>query len=180
MAQLYAIIELRHPESGRRYGFRARALVFGSIAAGIRYNVFFRLIAALFNRLFGTPPICFFDDCAALLPRLLATKGLAVFTRFFDLLGIRLQSAKSAVGAPITFLGLLGASPSGANDFTLSICLPVETIKAWSALISSYMAQSRMSFQELGKHTGRMSFSQTLLFAKFARTQLRPPLYQAV
>ena len=41
----------------------------------------------------------------------------------------------------------------------------------------SYLTQNKIAFQELGKLIGRMSFSQTMLFGEFARTQLRP-LYQ--
>ena len=102
--QRYAIIALRHPKPGIWRGFRSRTLMFGSIAAVLHYNVFSRLIAALFNRLFGIPLVCFFDDFVALTPRLLATKGLAVITRFFELLGIRLKPTKSEVGPAITFL----------------------------------------------------------------------------
>ena len=64
--RLYAITALRNPETGRRHGFRSMTLMFGSIAAVIRYNVFSRVVAAIFNRLFGTPLICFFGDFAAL------------------------------------------------------------------------------------------------------------------
>ena len=175
--QLYAIVALRHPTSGVWYGFRSRTLVFGSVAAVIHYNVFSRLITVIFNKTFGIPPICFFDDFAALLPRLLARKGLAAFTAICELLGIKLKSAKSELGPEVTFLGLQGTYPAEKTDFVLQICLPAEKKKAWSALILSYLSQGRISYQELEKLIGRLSFSQTLLFGKFARTQLRP-LYQ--
>ena len=78
--QPYAIIALRDPTTGRWYGFRSRARMFGSVAAVLHYNVFPRLITVIFNRMFGIPLVFFFDDFSALLPRLLATKGLAVFS----------------------------------------------------------------------------------------------------
>ena len=71
----------------------------------------------------------FFDDFAALLPRLLAPKALAVFTRFCELLGIRLKSAKSELGPAVTFLGLLGTYPDKEKGFVLQICLPGEQKK---------------------------------------------------
>lgn len=83
----------------------------GSIAEALRYNVFSRLATALFNRLFGIPSVCFFDDFAALVPRRLATKARAVFSRLCELLGVRLQPGKSDVGPDIAFLGLLGSFP---------------------------------------------------------------------
>lgn len=172
-----AIIALRDPKTGKWHGFRSRTLMFGSVAAVLHYNIFSRLVTAVFTRLFGIPLICFFDDFAALLPAQLAGKGLAVFTRFCELLGIRLKRAKSEVGPVITFLGLQGTFPSKSNGSSLSICLPIPKKKAWAALIASYLAQNRLSYQELEKLIGRLSFSQTMLFGKFARTQLRP-LYQ--
>ena len=95
--QAAAIIAPRHLVSGKWFGFRPRTLMFGSVAAVLHYNIFRRLIAAVFNRLFMIPLVCFFYDFAALLPRLLATNDLAVFTRFCGLLGIRLKTAKSEV-----------------------------------------------------------------------------------
>ena len=55
--QLYDIVDLRHPTSSIWYGFRSRTLVFGSVAAVVHYNVFSRLVTAIFNRTFGAPPI---------------------------------------------------------------------------------------------------------------------------
>ena len=150
--QLYSIVALRHPTSGIWYGFRSRTLFFGSVAAVIHYNVFPRLITAIFNKTFGIPLICFFDDFAALLPRLLARKGLAVFAGFCESSGIRLKSAKSELGPESTFLGLQGTYPAKMTDFVLQICLPAEKKKkARPALILSYLAQGRISYQELEK-----------------------------
>ena len=147
--QLFAIIALRHPTSGIWHGFRSRTLVFGSIAAVIHYNVFSRLITAIFNKTFGIPLICFFDDFAALLPRLLARKGMAVFTGFCNILGIKLKSDKSELGPEVTFLGLQGTYPAKETGSILRICLPAEKKKAWSALTLSYLPQGRLSYQEL-------------------------------
>lgn len=144
-------------------------------SASLQY--FSRFVAAIFNRLCGIPHICIFDDLAARLPRIVASKGLAVFTRFFDLLGIRLKSAKSEVGPDVIFLGLLGKFPAIGTDFALRISLPGEKEKARPDLNLSYLAHSRISFHELEMLIGRLSFAQILLFGVFARTQL-PPIYQ--
>ena len=174
----FAIIAPRHPQTGIWYGFRSRTLMFGPVAAVLHYNVFSRLIAAIFTRAFGIPLICFFGDFAALLPRLLVRKGLAVFTAFCDTLGAWLKSAKLELGQSATFPGLRGKYPAKGADFTLQICLLGEKKKkVWSALILSYLSQGGLSFQEMGKLIWRLSPSQTLLLGKFARTQLRP-LYQ--
>ena len=172
--QSCAIIALRNPTTGKWHGFRSRTFMFGSVADVLRYNVSSRPITAIFNRMFGIPPICFFGDFADLIHRLLATEGLSVFSRFRPLLGIKLKGAKSEVGPAIAFSVLLGSFPSKENGAVLPICMPDEKSRALAALIRSYLAQNRLSYQEIEKLIGRLSFSQTLLFGKFARTQLRP------
>ena len=120
-----------------------------------------------------------FDDFADLLPRLLASKGLAVFTRFCDLLGIRLKSAKSEVGPAVAFLGLLGAFPARGADFALWICRPVGKKKKRdrAARVAPYLDQNRIAFHGQEKLICRMPFSKTLLLGKFERSEIRP-LYQ--
>ena len=39
-----------------------RTLMFGSIAAVLRYNGFSRIIEELARRIFGIPRTCYFDD----------------------------------------------------------------------------------------------------------------------
>ena len=175
--QAYAIIALKHPTDGRWFGFVSRTLVFGATAAVSHYNVFSRLITALVNRLFGIPLICFFGDFAALIPRMLARKAMAVFSRFCDLLGITLKTGKSEVGTRVAFLGLQGWFPSAENKYTLHISLPGDKRKACESLLADYIHRRSISHQELEKLIGRLSFSHTLLFGRFARTQIRP-LYQ--
>ena len=80
--QAREIIASKRPVTGKWLGFASIALVFGATAALLRYNVFSRLIAALVNRLLGIPLICFFDDFAALAPRLLANKAMSGFPAF--------------------------------------------------------------------------------------------------
>ena len=152
---------------------RAAGTAFGSVAAVQHYNVFSRLIAAIFNRLFGIP-LVFFDDFAAPLPRLLATKGLAVFARFCALLGIQFKDSESEVGPEITYLGLLVTFPSRPNGCAHSIILPGEKRKARSALSASYVAINRLSYQELEKLIGRRHSRRRSYLGGFTRSQHRP------
>ena len=121
--QFRAVIALRCPVTGKWFGFVSRTLMFGATAAVLHYNVFSRLITALVNRVLGIPLICFFDDFAALVPRLLSNKAMAVFSRFCEIMGITLKPGKSEVGAKITFIGLLGWFPSAENGCALHISL---------------------------------------------------------
>ena len=74
-----AIIAIRHPTSGKWYGFASRTLMFGATAAVLHYNVFSRLVTALVNRLFGITLICFFGDFASSAPRMLGGKALHAY-----------------------------------------------------------------------------------------------------
>lgn len=57
--QRNAIIALRHPKSGKWFGFITRTLIFGAVAAVLHYNVFSRLWTAVINKARGIPMICF-------------------------------------------------------------------------------------------------------------------------
>ena len=151
--------------------------MFGASAAVLHYNVFPRLVTALINRLFGIPLLCFFDDFAALVPQILRTKALQAFATFCSLLGIRLKEGKSEVGPRVTFLCLSFWFPGRRNNYTVHISLPAGKRGARAALLRDYVRKGCIAHQKLGEIIGRLSFSQTLMFGKFARTQIRP-LYQ--
>ena len=125
----------------------------------------------------GIPLICLVDDFSALMPRLLASKAMAAFSRFCETVGITLKAGKSEVGTRVAFLGIQGWFPTAGNRYALHIPLPGGKRKARAALLADYIARRSISHQELAKLIDRLSFSQTLLFGEFARTQLRP-LYQ--
>ena len=172
--QRTAIIALRHPTSGNWFGFKSRTLMFGSVAAVLHYNCFARSISTIATILLGIPLVSYVDDFAALLPAELAQGALEIFTRFCDLLGIRLKRAKSEVGPSVTFLGLMGSFPSQATNFRTGITLPREKAAARADIINAFSKARNIPFQQLEKLIGKLSFSQTQLFAKFARAQLRP------
>ena len=116
----------------------------------------------------------YFDDFAALIKKHLGQKASDTFARFCSLLGIQLKPGKSEVGSPLTFLGLLGTFQCAANGSRLSISLTPEKCKRWPNLITGYLQEGRISHSFLEKLIGKLLFSQTAVFGKFARTQLRP------
>ena len=175
--QCTAIVALRHPQSKKWYGFVTRTLVFVSVAAVLHYNILSGIWSTIFARSMLIPLLSHFDDFAALLRAGLAEKALSVFTRFCDILGFQPKAGKSSVGNKITLLGLLGTFPSRDSEGQLLISLPDEKRVSWSGAIKSFLAAGAISHSCLEKLIGRLSFSQTSLFGKFARTQLRP-LYQ--
>ena len=172
-AKLAAIV-LKSPEDGRWYGFFSRTLMFGAIAAVLHYNVFSRLLSELVSKLLGIPLLCFFDDFGALIPRELAKSALDTFTAFCSKLGVKLKLEKSEYGQKVTFLGLMGFFPCRENDFQLSVTLTQEKASRWCQEIREFLKRRSISSPELEKLIGKLGFSQTNLFGKFARTQLRP------
>ena len=169
-----AIIALKHPSSGKWFGFVTRTLIFGSIAAVLHYNVFSRILAELSIRCLGLPLVIYFDDFAAIIRAQLGEEALRIFTRFCSVLGITLKPGKSQVGGRIVFLGLLGSFPCTANRYKLEISLPADKRKSWSQLLASFLKEGKISHSCLEKLIGRLLFSQSAVFGKFARTQLRP------
>ena len=169
------MVALRHPTSGKWFGFVTRTLVFGSVAAVLHYNILSRIWSALCCHLLGIPLVGYFDDFAALIRAGLAEEALRVFPRFCSLLGFVLKPGKSSVGNAVVSLGLLGTFPSPANNHQLMISLTDEKRTKWSQLIDSNLQTGRISHSCLEKLIGRLSFSLTSIFGKFARTQLRPP-----
>ena len=117
--------------------------------------------------------ISYFDDFGALLPATLARQGLITFTSWCEMMGIGLKVKKSEVGPKITFLGLQGFSPSHHNGWKLQVSLTPEKASKWTAIIRGHLKSGIISSHELDKLIGKLCFSQTCLFGKFARTQLR-------
>ena len=118
------VVTLRSPGDGLWYGFAPKTLLSGASAAVRHYNCFSRIIAVLINLIFGLPTINYFDDFGCLPPTSLVDEGLALFTRFCALLGIRLKAKKTEVGRDVTFLGLRGSFPGPDTDMSLRIDLP--------------------------------------------------------
>ena len=169
-----AVVALRSPIDGRWYGFLSRTMMFGAISAVLHYNVFSRLLSEIVSKLLGIPLLCFFDDFGSIIPAELANRALATFTAFCSKLGITLKTAKSEVGQEVTFLGLRGSFPCKANNFKLSVTLTPDKAKAWAEEIELFIRQRSIPSPVLEKLIGKLGFSQTNLFGKFARTQLRP------
>ena len=122
--QFTAIDALRRPQSMKWSGFVTRALVFGSVAAVLRYNILSGIWSTIFALSMRIPLLSYFDDFAAMLRAGLDVKALSVFARFRDILGFQLKTGKSSVWNKITFLGLLGTFPAKANCGRTLISLP--------------------------------------------------------
>ena len=166
-------VTFRCPADGKWYPFRIRTMIFGAVASVRHYNVFSRIVGGLFTKLFGVQIPSFFDDFGALIPGPLAREALADFNAFCDLLGIRLKHEKADVGPHAAFLGLRGFFPCAANSWKLRISLPTEKAYACAALVRSFRLRVSIHALELERLIGRLCFSQTCLFGKFARTQMR-------
>ena len=149
-------------------------MIFGAVAAVLRYNAFSRLLSELVSMVLGIPILCFFDDFGSIVPADLAERALATFTSFCSKLGIQLKTAKSEWCQKVTFLGLGGSFPREPNGFKLSVALTAGKAFRWADEVTVVIKNREIPAQELGDLIGNPGFSQTNLFGKFARTQLRP------
>ena len=121
-----SVIDLLSPTDKRWYGFIIRAMLFGAVAAVLRYNFFSRMISGIPAQLFGPPLLCFFDDFGPIAPDELSESALLTFTLFFPNLGIRFKIVKSGFWRRVTFLGLEGDSPCASSGFRLLVALAPE------------------------------------------------------
>ena len=135
------IVTLRNPAGGLWYGFHPRALLFGSVAAVLRYNCFSRIVAILANLLLGLPTVNYFDDLGSQTPTSIPEAELAALTDFGHILGIILKDDKTELGRLISFLGLEGHLPGPDNDMTLSVDLTDEKKRNWAGKLEEFLAR---------------------------------------
>ena len=166
---LLAVTTLMGPD-GKWYGFVPRSQIFGSTASVIHYNTFSRLLASLICRIMGLPCIGYFDDYAFLIPRSLQDVALKSFKEFCSLLGVLLKDSKCSVGPVNTFLGLRGVMPSLRSGMKLAISLDQEKSERWIGILKEVMKSRRIDHSSLDKLLGKLSFAQTTISGKFART----------
>ena len=172
--QRFAIVALRRPTTHLWYGFATRTFLFGPVAAVLRYDGLSRILASLADRCLGISLVAYFDDFAALIRRALGDRALATSTRFSALFGFRLNSKKSMVGPAVSFRGFLGDfQPLGIITSWRSLSRWGKR-KSWSGPLGGFLKVGRISQICLGGLTEKLSFSQTSLFGKFARAQMRP------
>ena len=122
---------------------------------------------------FGIPMLSYFDDFGALLPAKLDKQAIRTFSAWCELIGAPPQAPKSEVGQQVTFLVLLGSFPTYKNGMQLNVTLPKGKSNKWPNQIHTHVNEGYISYNDLEKLIGKLCFSQTCLFGKFAREQLR-------
>ena len=141
-----------------------------------------RLITSLVNRLFGIPIICFFDDFAGLVPRLMRSKALRVSATFCSLLEIQPGECESEVGPRIAFLCHGGWFPGRRNGHAFHIFLVGEKRGSWASLLRDYVRNARSHTKSWGARRAAVVFADAAV-REFAGTRLRPlyrKLYRGV
>ena len=150
------------------------ALLFGAMAAALRYNCFSWMLSVLFNLIFGIPLIGYFDDFGALIPYELSKDAIDTFVEFCTTLGIHLKTKMAEVGWEIIFLGLQGTSPSPANDMTLMIRLHPKKAETWIIMLERIIKAESATHKELESIIGRLSPTLTSVFGRIGRATLAP------
>ena len=167
------VIVRKSPTDGKYYACGNRALLFGSTANVIRYNIFARIITSVANKIFGIPIVSFFDDFGCLVMPELLGGALAAFRKFCQILNISTQEEKTESGPITPFLGLLGEFHSGKNEGRLAVRLTGDKANSWLNLVLEVLDKDRISHQRLEWVLGKLSFPQSAIFGEFARSQTR-------
>ena len=169
-----AAIGLFDPSRNSWFALLPRTLIFGATASVLHYNILSRIVAVIINRLFGIPLIAFYDDLGSPIPFELGEEALQLVTEVCRCLGMILNYKKCLWGNPLSFLGLTGYFPTMQNNWQLSITLTEDKIAKWPAQISHFLTEGKIMHAELHKLIGKLSFAQSMVFGKCARSFLRP------
>ena len=153
------LVTLRNPTDSKRCGFWSRTLLFGAVAAVLRYNCFPRIIAVLANRLFGLPMVNYFDDLGCLILSQISRAGLNTFRKFCRIAAIILRKEKTDIGREVTLLGLMVTFASPDTDMLLSIGLAESKKTARATRAEEVLKSGEISRGELEALAGRLSFS---------------------
>ena len=78
----------------RWYVFLPRALLFGALAAVLRYNISSRIVALIMTSLFGLPVVIYFDDVGCPMLDSLARRGLRIFRAVIHQVGVIMENGK--------------------------------------------------------------------------------------
>ena len=170
----YCIVALRSPMDRKWYGFVPRTLLFGAVAAVLRYNCLSRIIDVLANLLLGLPVVNYFDDYGCPLRTSISARGLGVFSDFPNTLGNWLKGDKTDLGRQLVFLGLQGNFPGPETDALLRVKLPGDKKNYCSDRIEDFLHAGSVTHKELESLVGRLSYSQTSIFGRFGRAMMHP------
>ena len=169
-----AMGSIRNPDTGERAVFPPKALLFGAVAAVLRYNCFSRLPPAMFNKIFGIPMVGYFDDFGALVPSKLAPLALRTFGRFCGIIGIQLKVTKTECANSLVSLRLKGGFPKPPNGALRHIEHPRPNAATWINMIRRVVGSGSVSHMELESIIGRLFFTQTSVFGRIGRGMVAP------
>ena len=110
------VVALKRPVEGGVVWLFSRTILFGAADAVLRYNVFSRIVAELFARLFGVPLLGLFGDFGASVPAFPAELDPRARARICALSGYRDQRGEIRRRRMVTFLGMDRSSPCAPND----------------------------------------------------------------
>ena len=169
-----AFVALRDPLTSLRMAFHPKDLLFGATSAVLRYKCFSRLLAVLFNRIFGIPLIGYFGDFGSLVPGNVGRRALRTFECFRSKLGITLKKTKTGRCQVVISIGIRGDFPTPANKMLLIITPPEEMERTWAATIQRILSAGFISHAELESVIGGLSFTQTAVFGRIGRGMMAP------
>ena len=168
-----AAVSLPLPADGRIYGCAPLTQIFGSGESVGHYNMFSRIMVTITNKVLGIP-VWYVGDFAYLSPLSIGPAAMQAFHQMADIVGVRMKKAKCSLGQTNTFLGVDGSMPETANNILLPARLPDGKSAKWAESIQDFPTSDATERAWMDKIVGRLSFTQSLVFGRFARTLMRP------
>lgn len=162
------------PTRLRLVAFKPLTQLFGDTASVHNYGILSRIISTLSNRISALPVLGYIGDFGFIAPSSAGQVALQTFEKFRSILRLVTRAGKSRVGNTVAFLGLEGTYPSPMNDHQLSKALSSDKTERRSSDIALFIRNGDIAHSELEKAIGRMGFSQTQIFSKFARCMIQP------
>ena len=167
--ELSAVVTHRNPPDKLRRGINPRAQLFGSAAAGLRYNCVLRAIAFFSCRISKIP-----YDFAIVAPSWLVSLALVASTGLNDALFVGLRERKSDAGSPLEFLGLAASFRDHGGGAIAVLVLSETEIQRPVEFAEETFDQGSAPVATLRKLAGKLRLAQTAIMERFARAALQP------
>jgi hypothetical protein len=174
----YLYIVCRNPVDGKMYAFKPVALVFGSTAAVINYNMCSLAVTRILRKLFKLPVLSYFDDFV--IPTVenktdSEDSVLDIFNGVNDLIGFVVHKGKEEYGTIVAFLGIV--FDLSEEDF---LTLKIDESRKNKLLKSceDALKSKRLYPSEAGTLAGKLSFAQSVAWGRIGRAMLKALYYR--
>ena len=133
-------------------------------------DIFTRTVAAVANKVIGIPVVGYVGDFASVCEESLGQDATTEFHPIADIPGATLKMREASVKQTNTFVGIECSTPARKNGAHLPFTPPAEKAEKWPTSIEIFLTACATEHARMGKLTGCVSFAQSAIFARLARS----------